>query len=862
MLYRTLLKLNFAVFIFYSILLISVPQAFAQIKNETLSKSEIRAKSEIREAGSSEKIVKEKIIDDGSVEIKIVDDFFEIKKNHPELAIQKMGEWKPKKPEEGYYKNFFLAQLKNSPKDFWELYKTLKKSKKLSRVQLESLKAILEFDLANADSKKTAVPIPIFKKEAKILVRRMNSLPEGLDFELKYLQWIRKYQVNSELCKPERNRWLAQVSLDYSEIASALAECPIDFDDFLYRMRMLIFSGEEKKAQAELNSFIADKTTDKLSEESTEKALQKTADKSVGKSPEESTEESSEKLAAKSSDKAADKSVNSSTKNPMKDWQKAYLQAIFYSNIGDPISAFKQVKDFEKELLASEDYRNNLFYIAQRAGELEKAEDLINKIIEQTVTVKEKRENLFQKGFLYYQTRKYKQAIALFDRLIKTHPSHKARRKNSQYDDLTWLKSWCLYLDKNYAEAKIEFIANKAWTRDKARNLYWLAQTEWALDNQFDSLDYFKQLAQPLLKGEFFNYYNLLGWLRFESYKTFVKSNILANQISIMKSGRGLYFLPDDLTNPLRIVSEYRTYFEDLSQTDEGDIQIVNQDTVVAAQSESEIAIEGTADLRKQMKWADALVKWGYPDFAKWHLYEVEKSLKKRHVADPLIQHYIDRKLHNRALSLMQKLTSTQQKKISLRDDDLLWKSIYPRAYQLNVSAESLNRRISPNLIWAIMKAETQYKHDAISPVGAVGLMQFMPYTSQKVATLMREDHELHRLFQPEVAIQYGAAYLKKLSVEFDDQLPLIAAAYNGGPHRVKLWLRNFGAIDFDTFIEHIPFGETRTYVKRVLNFFVTYQKIYDEKIDIKKVMFLTEKNPYQIKEPISLKEEWDIPIR
>ena len=742
-----------------------------------------------------------------NAELKILTDFFEIKTNHPDQAIQKIGEWKPEKSEDIHYKNFFLAEVEKSAGGYWTLYKDLKKSKKLLRVQLESLKSILVLDLLDKDAmKKAAIPVAEFKKEAKLLVRRMNSLPEGLDFELKYLNWILKHNETAELCKSERNRWLAQTSLALSDISTGLSKCPIEFDDFLYRMRMLIFSGEEKKAQSELKEFTV-----------------------------------SQKLEG---------------------WQKAYVQAIFYSNVGDPVSAFKEVKDFEKEILATDDYYDNLFYIAQRAGELGKAEELINKIIAKARNAKEKKEFTFQKAFLFYQTKKYQEAIDLFDQLIETHPSHKAKRKRSDYDDLTWLKAWCYYLNKNYAEAKIEFIANKAWTRDKARNLYWLAQTEWALDNHITGLDYFKQLAQPLLRGEFFNYYNLLGWLRFESYKSFVKSNLLANQMSLLRAGRGPYFLPDDQANPMRIITEYKTYFEDLSQTDEGDIQIVNKDADVASESESEIVIQGSADLRKQIRWAESLIKWGYPDLAKWHLYEVEKSLKKRNTADPLIQHYIDKSLHNRALSLMQRLTSTQQKKISLRDDDLLWKSIYPRAYQLNVSAESQNRKISPNLIWSIMKAETQYKQDAISPVGAVGLMQFMPYTSQKVAAMIKDPYDLQNLFKPEVAIQYGAAYLKKLSVEFDGQLPLIAAAYNGGPHRVKLWLRNFGEIDFDVFVEHIPFMETRTYVKRVLSFYVTYQKIYDDKIDLKKVKFLTEKNPFQIKEPISLKEEWDVPLR
>ena len=741
-------------------------------------------------------------------QIQILNDFFKLKKDNLELAVQKINQWEPQRVEDHYYKEFFIAQLQTSTGPFWKLYKDLKKSKKLLRVQLETLKSILELDLAS-DLKETkfALPLVEFKKEAKIMVRRMNSLPEGLDFELKFLRWVRKYKISDELCKSERRRWLSQVAIGFSEVSAGLKSCPLTFDDFTYRMRMLIFSGDEKKALDEVMLF---KDSEHLEE-----------------------------------------------------WQKAYLQAVFYSNVGDPVSAFKEVKNYESEILVSKKYYDNLFYIAQRAGELDKAEDLVTKIIKNAKSVKETKEFRFQKAFLFYQTRRYKEAVLILDDLIKNNPSLKAKRKKNDFDDLTWLKAWCLYLDKNFIEAQKIFIQNKEWARDKTRNLYWLAQTEWALENQVTALDYFKQLAQPLLKGEFFSYYNFLGWLRFDSYKSFVKNNLLENQMALMRSGRGPYLLPDDQTNPLQIVREYKTYYEDMTQTDEGDIQIINQDAVVAQQSDiNEIAVEGKTDLKRQIKWAEAMASWGYPDFAKWHLYEVEKSLKKRNAADPLVQYYLEKNQNNRALSLMQKLSSPQQKKLSLREDDLMWKSFYPRAFQLNVSAESTLRKINPNLIWSIMKAETQYKQDAISPVGAVGLMQFMPYTSQKVALLLNDKAQIQELFKPEIAIQYGAAYLKKLSVEFGDQLPLVAAAYNGGPHRVKLWLRNFGEIDFDVFVEHIPFAETRTYVKRVLSFYATYQKIYDEKIDPKKMRFLIEKNPYLIKEPISLKEEWDIVIK
>jgi soluble lytic murein transglycosylase len=738
-----------------------------------------------------------------------LNEFFKMKKSNDLMqSAELLKEWKATGDVEQLYKDFFQAQVApfadQAVKEYWSLYLHLKKSKKLLRLQLETLSNILDLTLDSKLEKKTPFKQNEFKRETKAMIKKVRGLPEGLDFELKYLKWIVKNDISEELCKPERNRWLSQVSLNLKEVIEGLKKCPIDFDDFIYRTRLLVFSGAEKQAQQELDEFVE---------------IQK-----------------------------------------VKDWEKAYLQAVFFSNVGDPTSAFEIVKKYEAEILNSKDYYNNLFYITQRAGELAKAEELINKIIKKAKNKQEINEFNFQKAFLFYQTKRYADAIEILNTLISHHPSKNKKKKSKEYDDLTWLRGWCYYLNKEYAQAKIQLTDNKQWTRDKTRNIYWLAQTEWALDNQMKALDYFKQLAQPMLEGKFFNYYNYLAWIRFETNKSAVSSDLLKNQIATIKAGRGVYMIPDNLMNPLRIVEEYKTYFEEIRDTDEGDIQVVNQDSVIAGQSETEaIFIESTAQLKKEVAWADHLVEWGYPDLAKWHLYDVEKSFKTRKSAEPLIQYYLDKKFYYRALSLMQKVSATMDKKISLKDDELLWKSIYPKAYELNVKSESFLRKIDPYLVWSIMKAETQFKADAISPVGAVGLMQFMPYTSQKVAQLLKEnDHNPHVLFQPDVAIQHGAMYLRKLSREFDSQLPLIAAAYNGGPHRVKLWLRNLGDVDFDVFVEHIPFSETRTYVKRVLSFFKTYQKLYDEKSDFKKSKWLIEKNQFKISEPISLKEEWD----
>ena len=203
-------------------------------------------------------------------------------------------------------------------------------------------------------------------------------------------------------------------------------------------------------------------------------------------------------------------------------------------------------------------------------------------------------------------------------------------------------------------------------------------------------------------------------------------------------------------------------------------------------------------------------------------------------------------------------------KKLDINEEETLWLSLFPKAYSESLLPAAKKNKISPYLVWSIMKAETQFKADAISPVGAVGLMQFMPYTSIKVAPILKQSYISSKLFEPDTAVQYGASYLKKLSDELGGQLHLTAAAYNGGPHRVKLWLRNLKkesgpAIESDIFIEHIPFVETRTYVKRVLNFYLAYQKLYEEKFDLKSSSWLIEPLNYKIQEPISLKEEWPV---
>jgi soluble lytic murein transglycosylase len=126
-------------------------------------------------------------------------------------------------------------------------------------------------------------------------------------------------------------------------------------------------------------------------------------------------------------------------------------------------------------------------------------------------------------------------------------------------------------------------------------------------------------------------------------------------------------------------------------------------------------------------------------------------------------------------------------------------------------------------LLLAIVRQESAFAPDATSPVGARGLMQLMPATAKRVAGGLRLPFSLARLSSDGLYnIRLGRSYIETLLDDFGGSYPLAIAAYNAGPGRVKEWLHDFGdprgaGIGMVSWIEMIPFNETRSYVQRVL---------------------------------------------
>jgi soluble lytic murein transglycosylase len=134
---------------------------------------------------------------------------------------------------------------------------------------------------------------------------------------------------------------------------------------------------------------------------------------------------------------------------------------------------------------------------------------------------------------------------------------------------------------------------------------------------------------------------------------------------------------------------------------------------------------------------------------------------------------------------------------------------------------------LDPNLIWAIMKAESSFLEKAVSPAGAVGIMQLLPVTGHKIAKEM--GFYPPDLTNPKVAIYAGGDLIATLSRKFGNNLVWVAAAYNAGILKAYEWKRKTHGLPLDLSVEQISFGETKRYVFRILNNYIVYSGIYEE---------------------------------
>ena len=154
---------------------------------------------------------------------------------------------------------------------------------------------------------------------------------------------------------------------------------------------------------------------------------------------------------------------------------------------------------------------------------------------------------------------------------------------------------------------------------------------------------------------------------------------------------------------------------------------------------------------------------------------------------------------------------------------------LYPKDYAEYVERYSALYGVPEDIIYAVIKVESNFASNAVSHAGAIGLMQLLPETFTWLAELQGESLDPGLLYDPETNIRFGVYYLSYLFREFG-LWNSVYAAYNAGPTRVREWSTDTRYADENGALDDIPFAETRNYVARVEEAVELYRSLYEEK--------------------------------
>ncbi|MEQ1738452.1 MAG: transglycosylase SLT domain-containing protein [Methyloglobulus sp.] len=215
------------------------------------------------------------------------------------------------------------------------------------------------------------------------------------------------------------------------------------------------------------------------------------------------------------------------------------------------------------------------------------------------------------------------------------------------------------------------------------------------------------------------------------------------------------------------------------------------------------------------------------PDFkACWEFKWLSKALEARRQWQFAIKKLSKEKLLTAAKLAQQwqwdQIAITTLVKADYWDDMALR---FPVLYLNEVQSSAEKHNLDTALLFGLMRQESMMDKNAVSSVGAKGLMQLMPKTAMTIAQSLHEPWQSDNdLFKPELNINYGGYYFRDLLNRFGGHVALASAAYNAGPNRAKKWLPITTAVPADIWIETIPFKETRKYVSTVLSYAIIYQ--------------------------------------
>lgn len=562
------------------------------------------------------------------------------------------------------------------------------------------------------------------------------------------------------------------------------------------------------------------------------------------------------------------------------------LLVSYLENQGYPDEALQILIPYYERKKKDLNYQILLSKVASRAGEFQTAVGAAYTAYKLSPRSKVGKNALFTSAFLSYQIQDYDGASRKFSDVVEKFAGSGLAR------DARWHLAWLQYLKHDYSGAEKSFrvlLDEKYYKRRRRvvrpfnddRTRYWLAMSLLKQEKYAEA----KAFLSPLANDKSISFYSLVARNRL------AKLPKEADRLLASKPAAPLENAPKENSDiveaaPASVLfspsGEKEVTLEDSEETlqtldsqsdtdtpegDDGEtapagpkIEASSEESNTPLEAAELVNVTAFRDprLRERFQRANNLIAIGLNDWAKWELFEIERRTSNRTYLKMLMEAYSQIGSYNRAAYISEIFFGSERHLKGMKEGRDLWEYCYPRAYDSSVENYAKKFNVSESLVLAIMRAESQFNKDALSPVGARGLMQVMPYTATQLAKLLGEPAILDQdLLLPDVNIRLGSRYLSRLEKKFQDQVPLVAAAYNAGPHRVYNWLNTFGTLDMDEFIEHVPYVETRNYMKKVVRNYAIYNELYGNKPAT--YVWLIEPVPIKVMDRPSPRENWEI---
>ena len=215
------------------------------------------------------------------------------------------------------------------------------------------------------------------------------------------------------------------------------------------------------------------------------------------------------------------------------------------------------------------------------------------------------------------------------------------------------------------------------------------------------------------------------------------------------------------------------------------------------------------------------LMAAGVPDLA---LAELERAPTAPDVGDRAVSYGISRIHQSKgdylgAIAALRRAIPDYAELPPASLPDEVWEILFPVRHFDIVTRNAARNNVDPNLVLALIRQESAFQETARSSANARGLMQVLPSTGRILARKAGiVPYSVSKLYHPDTNIALGTRYLASLLQHYHGKVELALAAYDAGDDRVDRWLEEFGNLDMAEFVERIPFGETRGYVKQVLS--------------------------------------------